>query len=463
MRKTVLIYNSRLLDEVTDEPGALLLVDGKIRSVFKGFYTTSETVIAFAKAVLKEDGYSDDAKIDLYDARGLTITPSFIDLHVHMRYPGQTQKEDLNSGLHAAVAGGYGTVVAMANTNPVVSSIDMAMKIEREAASLGLAHLFQVVSITKDFDGKTTDHLESIDKKYVPVISEDGRDVLSASVMLEGMKRAAEKGLTVSCHCEDPNLADEAKKYRKNALEIILNKKNESDVDKAVNQLAKANELLADAEDIATQRNIELAERAGCHIHLAHVSTAKSMESIRQGKKKGNLITCEVTPHHISLIGDPLGNQKEKDNMFHIVNPPLRSSYDVSEIIKAVQDGTVDVISTDHAPHTMEDKKNGSPGFTGIETSYGICNTVLVKRKYITESKLSKLMSANPARILGLTKGLLQSGYDADLTILDSDEQWKVEPSELYSKGKYSPMEGEFLTGKVKSVFIDGRLVFERL
>lgn len=461
MNKSTLIYNARLLDEFTDEPGAILIVDGKIRSIFKGFYTTSETVNSFAKAVLTEDGYGEDAKIDLFNAQGLTVTPSFIDMHVHMRYPGQTQKEDLESGLHAAVAGGYGTVVAMPNTNPVVSSIDMAMKIEREAAALGLAHLFQVVSITKDFDGQTTEHLSSVEKKYVPVISEDGRDVLSSSVMLEGMKIAASKGVIVSCHCEDPNLAASAKPYRMEALKII-SEKGKDGIEEAMSQLTKANALLADAEDIATERNITLAERAGCHIHLAHVSTAKSIDIIRQEKKKGALITCEVTPHHLGLIGDEYGNDKEKKNMFHIVNPPLRSSYDVAEIRKAIADGTVDVISTDHAPHTIDDKKNGAPGFTGIEFAYAVCNQNLVYNRVISESKLSRLMAANPARILGLNKGLLKTGYDADLTFVDPEEKWTVNTEELYSKGKYTPLEGELLIGRVKSVFIDGQLVFER-
>lgn len=461
MNKSTLIYNARLLDEFTDEPGAILIVDGKIRSIFKGFYTTSETVNSFAKAVLTEDGYGEDAKIDLFNAQGLTVTPSFIDMHVHMRYPGQTQKEDLESGLHAAVAGGYGTVVAMPNTNPVVSSIDMAMKIEREAAALGLAHLFQVVSITKDFDGQTTEHLSSVEKKYVPVISEDGRDVLSSSVMLEGMKIAASKGVIVSCHCEDPNLAASAKPYRMEALKII-SEKGKDGIEEAMSQLTKANALLADAEDIATERNITLAERAGCHIHLAHVSTAKSIDIIRQKKKKGALITCEVTPHHLGLIGDEYGNDKEKKNMFHIVNPPLRSSYDVAEIRKAIADGTVDVISTDHAPHTIDDKKNGAPGFTGIEFAYAVCNQNLVYNRVISESKLSRLMAANPARILGLNKGLLKTGYDADLTFVDPEEKWTVNTEELYSKGKYTPLEGELLIGRVKFVLIDGRLVFEK-
>ena len=471
MAKAILIYNASLLDESMDTPGAVLVVDGKIRSVFQGFFTTAETVSQFAKAVLKEDGYGEDAQIELFDARGLTLTPAFIDMHVHMRYPGQTAKEDLNSGLHAAISGGFGTVVAMPNTNPVVSSIDMAMKIEREAAALGLTHLFQVVSITKDFDGNTTTHLDKLDKKYIPVISEDGRDVLSSAVMLEGMKKAASKGIIVSCHCEDPTLAATAKPYRTKALQIMRDNNidlwgepldEDSDNEEwrydVCENLAVANELLAEAEDIATARNISLAKEAGCHIHFAHVSTARSLEYIRKAKaEKQQKITCEVTPHHLMLDGDA-----DKNYLFSLVNPPLRSSLDVGAVIRAITDGTADVISTDHAPHTMEDKQNGAPGFTGIETSYGVCNTVLVGNKFITPSRLSALMSANPARILGLQKGVLKIGFDADLTLVDPDEEWTVNPDEFYSKGKYTPIKEHKLQGRVKAVFIDGKLVFER-
>lgn len=461
MSKSVLVFNARLLDETMDTPGAVLIVDGKIRSVFQGYFTSSETVSGFAKAVLEEDGYGQDAKFDLFDAHGLTVTPAFIDMHVHLRYPGQTAKEDLDSGLHAAVAGGFGTVVAMPNTNPVVSSIDMAMKIEREAAALGLANMFQVVSITKDFDGQTTEHLNNVEKKYVPVISEDGRDVLSSAVMLEGMSIAAEKGLIVSCHCEDPSLAAAAKPYRMNALKILNENErlDEALRTQACDYLDAANSLLAEAEDIATVRNISLAKKAGCHVHLAHVSTKKSLEYIRQAKAEYSnpKVTCEVTPHHIGLIGE-----RDSDNIFALVNPPLRTAEDVAAVRQALADGTADVISTDHAPHTMEDKANGAPGFTGEETAFGVCNTILIGGKVITPSRLSQLMSANPARILGLQKGILKNGYDADLTIFDPDEEWVVKPEEFYSKGKFTPIEGAKLTGRVKAVFINGRLVFEK-
>ena len=510
MSRVVLIFNARLLDESMDTPGAVLVMDGKIRSVFQGYYTNSETLEKMARAVLTEDGLEEKCPIELFNAHGLTLTPAFIDMHVHLRYPGQTQKEDLNSGLHAAAAGGYGTIVAMPNTNPVVSSIEMAMKIEREAAAIGLTHLFQTVSLTRDFGGSDTSHLDFVEKKYVPVVSEDGRDVPTAEVMLEAMTKAAEKGLIVSCHSEDMTLGPTAKPFRQEALEIMKgvglsawgtgdedfdpdDEENAEALDRIDLALTKANEILALAEDVATVRNIMLAKQADCHVHIAHVSTAVSMNAIREAKNElyddeadynadeadaayqafeegekyspspnprtigngGFSISCEVTPHHLALCGT------DEPYIRALVNPPLRSEDDRIAIIEALRDGTADVISTDHAPHTADDKAAGAPGFTGLETAYAVCNSVLVKDNQFNPRRLSQLMSAAPARLLGLQKGLLRSGYDADLTIVDPDEEWTVDSSKFYSKGKATPFEGRRLTGKVKDLFIDGRLVFE--
>ena len=237
-------------------------------------------------------------------------------------------------------------------------------------------------------------------------------------------------------------------------------------------------------------RNLELAKMADCKVHIAHVSSKGAIEAIRKAKsdinkfneahdlvsskttymdfvenKEGESferfernydVTCEVTPHHTALNGmEPPFNRA-------LVNPPLKDSDTRFELIKAIQDGTVDVISTDHAPHTLEDKKNGAPGFPGVETAYAVCNSFLVKSKHISSSKLSQLMSANPARILGLNKGLLKNGYDADIVIVDSDEQWTVHTQKFYSKGRTTPFQGKTLTGDVKSLIINGKVVLEK-
>ena len=471
MTHALLIYNAMLLDESTDTPGAVLSVDGKIRSIFNGYFTNANTVSAMAKAVLLEDGYSEDCTLELFDAAGLTLTPAFIDMHVHLRYPGQSQKEDLETGTHACASGGFGTICAMPNTAPVVSSKEQACTIMNEAKQLGYTNVIQVVSITKDFKGQDISHIDELDVSRTPVISEDGREVASSKIMLDAMEKAAKKGLVVACHCEDPELAAMARPFRQHALETI--KKNNIPLDplklseigsisteisdSIYSDFMNANELLRTAEDTLTERNIALAELAHAKIHLCHVSTEHSIDYVRQAKKRGyTKVSCEVTPHHICC------SAYDWKEMLAIVNPPIRSIEDNKAIIEGIKDGTVDCISTDHAPHTQEDKENGAPGFTGIEVSYAACHTDLVCTKQITEKKLSQLMSANPARILGLKKGLLRQNYDADFTIVDSELQWKVDPSLFYSKGKWTPFAGRVLSGKVRALFLNGRMVLEQ-
>lgn len=469
-----IIYNAILLDESMRTRGAIVLEKKKIACVLKGNFKSESAVLNATKSACDKKFFSKSStQIEFVNANGLTLAPAFIDMHSHFRYPGQTQKEDLQSGLDAAAAGGFGTLVLMPNTNPVVSSKELAIKIGDEAAAQKKSRVFQTVSITKDFDGATISHIDSLEKKSTPVISEDGRDVESAAVMLEAMRLAAKKGIIVACHSEDCALAIKAKSYRKKALEIIANydmniqdlsqffekKKQISKkipnlaINEAKENIFIANSILELAEDIATERNIAIAKNANCRIHVCHVSTKGSIEAVRRAKKniasgKSQFqITCEITPHHLGLIGT---RGKE---IFEFVNPPLRSEENRAALIQALRDGTADVIATDHAPHTACDKAAGAPGFTGLETAYAFCHTVLVEQENFSEQKLSQLMSANPARILGLKKGLLKDGYDADLVLLDSQEKWKVRSAEFFSKGKSTPLEGKILTGRVKKIF----------
>ncbi len=481
-----IIYNAILLDESMRMRGAIVLEKKKIVRVLKGNFKTESAVLEAAKAACDKKVFSERSisQIKFINANGLTLAPAFIDMHAHFRYPGLTQKEDLQSALNAAEAGGFGTLVLMPNTNPVVSSKELAIKIDAEAASQKKSQVFQTVSITKDFDGATLSHLDSLERKSTPVISEDGRDVESAAVMLEAMRIAAKKGLIVACHSEDCALAIKAKFYRNKALEIIANhnmniqdlsqicdKKNQisKKIPKlAINEAKKnifiANSILELAEDIATERNIAIAKKANCKIHICHVSTKNSIEAVRRAKKnianlKGETaseksqfqITCEITPHHLGLTGT------SGKGIFEFVNPPLRSEEDRAALIQALRDGTADVIATDHAPHTTCDKAAGAPGFSGLETAYAFCHTILVEQENFTEQKLSQLMSANPARILGLKKGLLKEGYDADLVLLDPQEKWKVRSQEFLSKGKATPLEEKILTGRVKRILFGGK------
>ncbi|MCR5289031.1 MAG: amidohydrolase family protein [Treponema sp.] len=460
MSDSLLIYNARLLDAHTDTKGAVFIENGKIVEVFKTPCTTE----AQARALCGE------RKPDiLYNALSRTLQPAFVDMHVHLRYPGQTKKEDLNTGLHAAVAGGVGTLVAMPNTSPVISSIEQVVSVNREAAAYHLAHVYQSASLTGNFSGTDTSHVDKFDKEHVPVITEDGRDVGSAAVMLDVMRKAARKDIVVSCHSEDVALAATAKPYREKALAVMheyhipawgaaVDKKSipASALTCINDSLSEANRLLALAEDIATLRNLEIADMAGCRIHIAHVSTKKSMEAVlrAQDRRGTNVVTCEVTPHHFCLDGS------EPPLLYALVNPPLRSENDRLFLVKQLQQREGVVISTDHAPHTLEDKTMGSPGFTGIELSYALSQTMLIKKHGMDLQRLSQIMSQVPAQILGRPCGLLCKGYDADLVLVAPDEKWTIHSNELCSKGKATPFDGMQVYGRVHATFIGGKEVY---
>ncbi|MCR5622202.1 MAG: dihydroorotase [Treponema sp.] len=442
MEHKTLIYNARLVDRDMDRDDlALLASGGKIERLVD----RQEAASLIGEADRGGQG------IEPFDARGQVVMPAFIDMHAHFRDPGLTQKEDLESGSRAAAAGGFGTLVLMPNTNPVVSSQEAALANMRRGREIGLADLFQAVSITRGFDGKSISHLEELDRATVPLISEDGHEVQDSSVMFEAMKLAGKKGLIVSCHCEDPFLAAAARPLRAAALEQLA----AGNRDEAARLLAKADELLRLAEDVATDRNIRLAAQAGCHLHLCHVSTAHCIESATRAKEAGLDLSLEVTPHHIGLTGDAM------PGIFNIVNPPLRSERDRQALIEALADGEADAVATDHAPHTGQDKRNGSPGFSGLETAFAVCYTKLVLNGSMDLRTLSARMSATPARLLSLNdRGLLKAGYRADLAIVDRGQKWTVHGTDFQSRGKFTPWEGTELTGKVTATFHSGRKVF---
>lgn len=363
-----------------------------------------------------ERGLSSDGAAAV-EAGGLTCLPAFCDLHAHFRDPGQTQKEDLGSGSRAAVRGGYTAVNLMANTKPVISSRLQVQDVLDRAAAIDLIDVHQCASITRDMDGRTVDHLETLGHS-VRIISDDGHDVMDARVMLQAMTAAARLGLTVMCHCEDMNLS--GTDYRL-------------------------------AEDLMTHRNIELARAAGCRLHIAHVSTEGSMRAVIAAKERGQAVTCEVTPHHLALTSATS----------YRVNPPLRTQQDVDFLIRAVEQGWVDAIATDHAPHTADDKAAGAPGMVGLETAFGVCATALVRPGHITLARLTELMSRNPARILGLNKGCIAPGYDGDLVLVDLNTPWTVDAAAFASKGHNTPFDGRTLVGRIVMTIKAGKIVYD--
>lgn len=389
----LLIKNARVVDWYQDFQGDVYINNG---------------VICEIGIDLKKD-------CEVVNANGLILMPSFIDLHVHFREPGQAYKENIESGSAAAVKGGYTLVNLMANTKPVCSDMNTVNYVVNKSKEIGVVDVHQVVSITNNFDGKDISHLDKLNPS-VKIISEDGKDVMDSKIMLQAMIKAKESGRIVMCHSEEHSLTN---------IDTRL------------------------AENTMTWRNITLAQFTGCTIHMAHVSTKESMKYIIEAKKKGQNITCEVTPHHIALIDSD-----------YKVNPPIRNNEDVKFIIQAIKDGWVDTISTDHAPHTLEDKKKGAPGISGIETAFSVCYTKLVKENNVSLNKLSEIMSRNPAYIMGANKGQIKIGCDGDLVLVDINKNYEIVSKNFVSKGKNTPFEGMKVWGKVVKTIKGGKVVF---
>lgn len=393
----MLIQNAK---DCTGRPVEVWLRDGKIAAIGTGL------PVPQGEAVL--------------DAKRRTILPAFIDTHCHWRTPGLEYKEDIATGSAAAAAGGYTFVNLMPNTRPVCSGAEIVYAVQAKAREVGLCDANQTVSITRDFDGKTLDHLMSLPED-IKFITEDGNGVMDNAVMARAFAIAAERELTIMSHAEDREISPWD--YRL-------------------------------AENIETLRNCHLAEYYGTRLHMCHVSTREAVDMVRQSRARGARVSCEVTPHHLWF---------DDKRLQYRVNPPIRQAEDVAALVAAIKDGTVTCIGTDHAPHTEEEKAKGACGMVGLETAFGVCYTKLCRYEGLPLEMLSFLMSAGPAAVLGLAdhKGLLAPGYDADVVLVDIDYMYEVHNAELHSKSKNSPYEGEHLYGKVVTTIKGGRITWQ--
>jgi dihydroorotase len=363
---------------------------------------------------IKEFGQNLNYSCKIIDGVNLVLMPAFIDLHAHFRDPGYTHKEDLMTGSLAALKGGFTFANLMGNTNPIASNMDVVNYVISKSSDLDLIDVHQCVSITENFDGNTIDHLNHLDSK-VKIITDDGKGIISNIIMYKAMIKAKEKGLTILTHAEDEDLTP---------------------IDYRI------------SENIITIRDIYLSTVTDCKLHLTHVSTKEAIDVIRISKQKGHKgLTCDVTPHHIALW----------DNDYK-VNPPIRHKADVMGIIDGIVDGTIDSIATDHAPHTKEDKEKGSPGLSGLETAFCVSYTSLVKAGHIDLKRLSALLSGESGRIMGINKGKIEVGYDADLVLLDLDKKVLVDSSKFVSKGKNTPFDGMEFFGEVEMTIKAGKI-----
>ncbi|MBE5916057.1 MAG: dihydroorotase [Pseudobutyrivibrio ruminis] len=380
---------------------------------------------------------------EVIDAKGCLVFPGLIDMHVHFRDPGQTEKEDIETGSKVAARGGVTTVLAMPNTKPVVDNPELVKYVTDKAAQVGLTRVLQVGAVTKGMEGKELSDLSGMIDAGIPAISEDGKSVMDSGLYREAMKLVAEKGIPVLAHCEDINLVQGG----------VMNMGAKSD---AMGEKGISNAV----ENIIEARDIMLAEETGATLHLCHCSTKESYDILKEAKARGIKVSGEVCPHHFTLTEEDIvpgdGNYK--------MNPPVRTAQDREALRNGLAEGVFEVISTDHAPHTAEEKARGfaSPfGIVGLETSASLTYTELVLGGIISPMQMVAYMSSNPARILGMDNlGDISVGKAADITIFNPEIEYEIHAADFAGKSKNMPYEGRKVKGKVVTTIFDGRVVY---
>ena len=377
------------------------------------------------------------------DATGRLVLPGFVDLHVHFREPGFEYKESIQSGAAAAVAGGFTSVCCMPNTSPVNDNQAITEFILDRARVAGFANVFPIGAITKGSEGKELAEIGDLRRAGCVAISDDGKPVMNSLVMRRAMEYALAFDVPVVDHCEDLHLAEGG----------------------CMNEGAISTELglpgmPAAAEDVMVARNVALAELTGARLHLAHISTEGSVRMVREAKSRGLKVTAEACPHHFTITEEVVRGY----NTYAKMNPPLRTWKDVQAIKEGLRDGTIDVIATDHAPHATQEKQLGfteAPfGIVGLETALSLTFALVEEGVLSLESAVDKLSTA-PAKVFGLAKGTLAVGADADVTIVDQQEQWEVDPAKFRSKSRNTPFAGWKVKGRVRTTIVGGRVVFE--
>lgn len=375
------------------------------------------------------------------DAAGLTVAPGLVDLHVHLREPGFEYKETIATGCAAAAHGGVTTLVAMANTDPVTDSPERVAAIREKARETGV-NVLPVGAVTVGMKGETLTDFAALKAAGIPALSDDGVPIQDETLLRTAFAKAKELDLVILDHCEDKDLV---RNYAVNAGPVA----------EALGLPGRP----AIAEEMQVERDARLAEETGAHVHICHISTAKSVDIVRQAKKRGVRITCETCPQYFTLTEDEVLRQGSMAR----VNPPLRTQADVDAVLEGLQDGTIDAIVTDHAPHSAEEKArplaDAPSGMVGLETSLALSLTALYHSGRMPLPWVIAKMSAAPAIILGLKKGTLAVGADADLVIFDEDEEWSIDPEKFRSKGRNTPFVGRKVKGKVKYTISGGNII----
>lgn len=378
------------------------------------------------------------------NAEGKWVMPGLIDLHVHFREPGYERKETIRTGSRAAAMGGFTTVCCMPNTNPVTDNDIVVEFIKLKAERAGIVNVLPIGSLTKGMEGEVLSDIGRMASAGVCALSEDGKSVLNAALMKNAMRYASMFDLPVFDHCEDPSLTG----------------KGQMNAGAQAAYMGLAG-ISNDSEEVIVARDMILAESTKTPIHLCHISTKGSVTLIRQAKERGVRVTAEATPHHFTLCDEDI---KEYDANYKMA-PPLRSREDREAIRLALKDGTIEVISTDHAPHHVDEKncafQKALNGIIGLETSFCLAHTELVLGGYLTPSQLVEKMSTNPGRILHNGKGTLSAGADADITIADPNEQYTIDIDDMVSKAKNTPFGGRKVKGRILYTIVGGEIVVD--
>jgi dihydroorotase len=424
---SLLIKGGRLIDPAAriDAPMDVLLSDGHVAEIAPP-----------GKIRAKSD--------ETLDARDLIVAPGFIDLHVHLREPGQGYKETIASGTAAAAAGGFTSVCCMPNTSPVVDSAEWVTWLQQPQRG-AVVNVFPIAAATLASKGAVLTDYRSLQRAGAVGISDDGKPILSDAIMREALRLAAEVNIPVIQHAEDTRQTENASM-------------NEGEVSFRLGLRG----MKASAEASIIDRDIHLAQQfAGARLHVAHLSTAESLKAVRKGKRSKAKVTCEVTPHHFTLTDKAVGDYDTRCKM----NPPLRTSEDLEAILAAIADGTVDAIATDHAPHAAHEKdvefERAAFGITGFETALGLAITKLHREHRIPLTKIVELFTAGPARVVDLRgRGTLARGGYGDVTIFDPKKQWTYDVSKTKSKSHNSPFDGWRLTGKVVATIVSGKVIY---